>query len=89
MESHHGYPLDMLDQTQQQESSWVIGFEVKQHLGIQVNFNYYNINYIKEICGCLRSGRPKKDEVTGGRKNLRDEKLHDFNCSPSIIVVSK
>jgi hypothetical protein len=28
---------------------------------------------------------PKRDEVTGGRRNLHNEKLHNLYSSPSII----
>jgi hypothetical protein len=32
---------------------------------------------------------PKSDEVTGGRRKLRNEEPHDFNSSPSIIRITK
>ena len=32
---------------------------------------------------------PKKDEVTGESRKLRNEKLSDLYCSPSIIGVIK
>jgi hypothetical protein len=33
--------------------------------------------------------RPKRDEVTGGRRKLHDEELHGLYSSPSIIRVIK
>jgi hypothetical protein len=32
---------------------------------------------------------PKRDEVTGGRKKLHNEELHNLYCSPSIIRMIK
>jgi hypothetical protein len=32
---------------------------------------------------------PKKDEVTGGWRKLRNEELHDLYSSPSIIRIVK
>jgi hypothetical protein len=32
---------------------------------------------------------PKRDEVTGGRKKLHNEELHDLYSSPSIIRIIK
>jgi hypothetical protein len=32
---------------------------------------------------------PKKDEVTGERRNLHNEELHDLHSSPSIIRIMK
>jgi hypothetical protein len=32
---------------------------------------------------------PKKDEVTGGRRKLHNEELHDLSSSPSIIGMIK
>jgi hypothetical protein len=32
---------------------------------------------------------PKRDEVTGGRKKLHSEELHDLYSSPSIIRIIK
>jgi hypothetical protein len=33
--------------------------------------------------------RPKRDEVTGGRRKLHNEKLHNLYSSPSIIRMIK
>jgi hypothetical protein len=33
--------------------------------------------------------RPKRDEVTGGRRKLHNEVLHDLFSSPSIIRIIK
>jgi hypothetical protein len=30
---------------------------------------------------------PKRDEVTGGRRKLHNEELHDLYSSPSIIII--
>jgi hypothetical protein len=30
---------------------------------------------------------PKRDRVIGGWRKLRNEKLHNFHCSPSIIRI--
>jgi hypothetical protein len=35
------------------------------------------------------SHRPKRDEVTGERRKLHDEELHDLYSSPSIIRIIK
>jgi hypothetical protein len=32
---------------------------------------------------------PKRDEVIGGWRKLRNEELHDLYCSPSIIRMIK
>jgi hypothetical protein len=32
---------------------------------------------------------PKRDEVTGGWRELHNEKLHNLYCSPSIIRMIK
>jgi hypothetical protein len=32
---------------------------------------------------------PKRDEVTGGRRKLHNEKLSDLNSSPSVIRMIK
>jgi hypothetical protein len=32
---------------------------------------------------------PKRDEVTGGRRKLQDEELHNLHSSPSIIRMNK
>jgi hypothetical protein len=32
---------------------------------------------------------PKRDEVTGGRRKLHNEELHDLYSSPSIIRIIK
>jgi hypothetical protein len=32
---------------------------------------------------------PKRDQVIGGRRNLHNEKLHNFYCSPCIIRIIK
>jgi hypothetical protein len=32
---------------------------------------------------------PKRDEVRGGWRKLRNEELHNFYCSPSIIRITK
>jgi hypothetical protein len=32
---------------------------------------------------------PKRDEVTGGWRKLRNEELHNFYTSPSIILMIK
>jgi hypothetical protein len=32
---------------------------------------------------------PKKDEVTGGWRNMRNEELHNLYSSPSIITMVK
>jgi hypothetical protein len=32
---------------------------------------------------------PKRDEVTGGWRKLRNEKLHDLYSSPRIIIIIK
>jgi hypothetical protein len=32
---------------------------------------------------------PKRDEVTGGRRKLHNEELHDLYSSPSIVRVIK
>jgi hypothetical protein len=32
---------------------------------------------------------PKRDEVTGGRRKLHNEELHDFYSSPSTIKIIK
>jgi hypothetical protein len=33
--------------------------------------------------------RPKRDEVTGGRRKLHNEELHDLHSSPSKIIMIK
>jgi hypothetical protein len=33
--------------------------------------------------------RPRRDEVTGGWRKLRNEELHDLYSSPSIIRIIK
>jgi len=33
--------------------------------------------------------RPKRDEVTGYRRKLHEEKLHDLYSSPNIVRVIK
>jgi hypothetical protein len=37
----------------------------------------------------LRILGPKRDEVTGGRRKLHNEKLHNLYSSPSIIRITK
>jgi hypothetical protein len=32
---------------------------------------------------------PKRDELTGGLRKLRNEDLHDLYCSPSIVRIIK
>jgi hypothetical protein len=32
---------------------------------------------------------PKKDEVTGGGRKLRNEELHDLYSPPSVITIMK
>jgi hypothetical protein len=32
---------------------------------------------------------PKRDEVTGDRRKLHNEKLNDLYCSPNIVRVTK
>jgi hypothetical protein len=32
---------------------------------------------------------PKRDEVIGGRRKLHNEELHNLDCSPSIIRITK
>jgi hypothetical protein len=32
---------------------------------------------------------PKRDEVTGGWRELHNEELHNWYCSPSIIIIIK
>jgi hypothetical protein len=38
---------------------------------------------------CFQQFGPKRDTVTGGWRKLRNEKLHNLYCSPSIIRVIK
>jgi hypothetical protein len=37
----------------------------------------------------LRIFGPKRDEVTGGRRKLHNEELHDLYSSPSVIKIIK
>jgi ribosomal protein L5 len=38
---------------------------------------------------CVKTFRLRKEEITGGWKKLRSEKVHNFLSSPHIITVIK
>jgi hypothetical protein len=57
--------------------TWSLTLREEQRLGVFEN------RVLRRIFG------PKRDEVTGGRRNLHNEELRDLYSSPTIIRILK